>query len=144
MVCTRPVPKRWRAVGRGMIKILLVFAGGGAGAVARYLTGVATLRALGTGWPYGTLSVNVIGGLAMGLLAGVLALKGGADQERWRVLLGVGVLGGFTTFSAFSLETALMVERREYIQAGAYVALSVVASIAALFAGLVLARRVFA
>src|SRR4051812_39754281 len=110
-----------------MIKVLLVFAGGGAGAVARYLTGGATLRAFGSGWPYGTLSVNVIGGLCMGVLAGVLALKGGADQERWRALLGVGVLGGFTTFSAFSLETALMIERREYVQAGGYVALSAAA-----------------
>jgi CrcB protein len=127
-----------------MMKVLLVFAGGGAGAVVRYLTGMATLRALGPGWPYGTFAVNVVGGLAMGLLAGVLALKGGADQERWRVLLGVGVLGGFTTFSAFSLETALMIERREWLQAGGYVSASVVTAIAALFLGLFLARRVFA
>jgi CrcB protein len=127
-----------------MMKFVLVFAGGGAGAVARYLTGMATLKTLGPNWPYGTFAVNVIGGLAMGLLAGVLALKGGADQERWRVLLGVGVLGGFTTFSAFSLETALMIERRQWLNAGGYVGASVVTAIAALFLGLFLARRVFA
>ena len=127
-----------------MEKLLLVFAGGGAGAVARYLTGVATLKAFGSSWPYGTLTVNVVGGLAMGLLAGILALRGGADQERWRVLLGVGVLGGFTTFSAFSLETALMIERREWSSADGYIAVLVAASILALFAGLILARRVFA
>jgi len=126
------------------MKVLLVFAGGGAGAVARYLTGVAALKTLGPGWPYGTFAVNAIGGLAMGLLAGVLALKGGADQERWRVLLGVGVLGGFTTFSAFSLETALMIERRDWLQALGYVGASVVTAIAALFLGLILARRMFA
>src|SRR5436190_18684604 len=127
-----------------MEKLLLVFAGGGAGAVARYLTGVATLKAFGSSWPYGTLTVNVVGGLAMGLLAGILALRGGADQERWRVLLGVGVLGGFTTFSAFSLETALMIERREWSSAAGYIAVSVALSVAALFAGLMLARRVLA
>ena len=84
-----------------MDKIMLVAAGGAVGAVARYLAGIGATRALGSGWPYGTLTVNVIGGFAMGLLAATLALRGGADQDRWRVLLGVGVLGGFTTFSAF-------------------------------------------
>src|SRR5437868_4068371 len=104
-----------------MMKVFFVFAGGGVGAVARYLTGMATLKAFGPNWPYGTFAVNLIGGLAMGMLATTLALRGGADQERWRVLLGVGVLGGFTTFSAFSLETALMLERREYGQALVYI-----------------------
>ncbi len=127
-----------------MTNLLLVFAGGGAGAVARYLTGVASLRAFGPGWPYGTFAVNAIGGLLMGVLAASLALRGDADQERWRVLLGVGVLGGFTTFSAFSLETALMVERRAFGQAAGYVVASVVVSIAALFLGLMLTRRVLA
>jgi CrcB protein len=118
-----------------------VAAGGATGAVMRYLTGMASLRLLGPGWPWGTLSVNVVGGLAMGLLVTTLALRGGADQERWRVLLGVGVLGGFTTFSAFSLEVALMIERKEWPQAFGYSTLSVVLSVAALFAGLMLARR---
>ena len=127
-----------------MNKLLLVFLGGGVGSVARYLTGLLALRALGPGWPYGTLAVNVIGGFCMGCLAGVLALKGGVDQERWRVLIGVGVLGGFTTFSAFSLETALMIERKDYGTAGGYVAASLILAIGALFLGLLAARRVFA
>lgn len=127
-----------------MTKLIFVALGGGAGAVARYLVGMGALRSFGPGWPVGTLTVNVVGGLAMGLLAGWLAHRGGADQERWRLLLGVGVLGGFTTFSAFSLETALMIEKRAYGQAFAYTAASVLLSVAALFVGLMLARRAFA
>lgn len=127
-----------------MDKLLLVAAGGAIGAVARYLAGVQSLRLFGGGWPYGTLAVNVLGGLAMGVLVAVLALRGGADQERWRLLLGVGVLGGFTTFSAFSLEVALMIERREWASAFAYSTVSVVASVAALFAGMMLVRKLLA
>lgn len=127
-----------------MNKIILVAVGGGTGAVARYLLGGVTLRWFGPGWPYGTFAANLIGGLLMGLLAGFLAFRGGADQERLRVLLGVGVLGGFTTFSAFSLETALMIERKAYGTAAGYVTGSVVFAVAALFLGLIVARRVFA
>jgi CrcB protein len=127
-----------------MNKLLLVFAGGGVGSVARYLVGVWAFRLTGPGPPWGTLTVNVAGGFVMGCLAGVLALRGGADQERWRVLIGVGVLGGFTTFSSFSLETALMIERKQYGLAASYVAGSVVLAIGALFLGLLAARRVFA
>lgn len=127
-----------------MNKLIFVALGGGAGAVARYLVGMQTLRAFGPNWPYGTFAVNILGGFLMGALAGYLAHRGGADQERWRLLLGVGVLGGFTTFSAFSLETALMVEKRAYAGAATYAAASVVLSIAALFAGLLIARRLFA
>jgi CrcB protein len=124
-----------------MEKLILVFVGGGLGSLARYGVGVAYGPVK---WPYNTFTVNVLGGLVMGLVVGWLALRGGADQERWRVLLGVGVLGGFTTFSSFSLETALMIERKAYAVAAGYTALSVVVSISALFAGLYLARRVFA
>lgn len=127
-----------------MEKVLYVAAGGAVGAVARYALGVQALRLWGSAWPFGTFIANVSGGLLMGVLAGYLAHRGGADQERLRVLLGVGVLGGFTTFSAFSLETALMVERRTYGQAFAYASASVLLSVSALFLGLLLARRVFA
>lgn len=124
--------------------LYLVMAGGAVGAGARYLTGSAVGRALGPGWPYATLIVNVVGGLLMGVLAATLALRGGAESERWRAALGVGVLGGFTTFSAYTLETALMIERRDYLPAAAYVAASTTLALAALFAGLILTRKVLA
>lgn len=124
-----------------MEKLLLVAVGGGVGAAARYLLGVASLHRLGMSWPAGTFVANVSGGLLMGLLVGWLALRGGGEQERIRLLLGVGLLGGFTTFSAFSLETVLMIERRAYGEALGYVLVSVLASVAALFAGLMLMRR---
>ncbi|MEJ6008312.1 fluoride efflux transporter CrcB [Novosphingobium aquae] len=123
----------------------LVALGGGLGAWLRFLTGVAWTRAIGpaaaTAFPLATLSVNVIGSLAMGLLAGWLARSGTAG-ESLRLMLGVGVLGGFTTFSAFSLEFALLVERGELGTAMAYVAVSLIAGFAALFAGLFVMRAV--
>ena len=127
-----------------MEKVLLVAAGGAVGAVARYALGVQAFRLWGPNWPFGTFIANVSGGLLMGVLAGYLAHRGGADQEKLRVLLGVGMLGGFTTFSAFSLETALMIERRTYGQALGYTLASVVLSVTALFFGLILARKAFA
>lgn len=127
-----------------MQTLFLVAAGGAVGSTARYLLGLQAGRILGAGWPYGTFAANILGGLLMGLLAGVLAQRGGADQEKWRLLLGVGVLGGFTTFSAYSLEIALMIERRELAQAALYSLASVLLSVGALFVGLLIARRVFA
>jgi fluoride exporter len=127
-----------------MQALLLVGAGGALGAMVRYLLGVQALRSLGAAWPYGTFAANVVGGLLMGVLVGVLARRGEGDHETWRLLLGVGLLGGFTTFSAFSLEVALMIERRDWATAATYVGGSVVLSVGALFAGLMLARRVFA
>jgi len=123
-----------------MTRFLIVAAGGALGAVARY--GIGRLLPA-SGWPWGTLTVNVVGGLLMGLLAGWLAFRGGVHGESIRLFAAVGVLGGFTTFSAFSLETALMIERRQLAMAGGYVAASVALSVLALFIGLVVARRAF-
>jgi CrcB protein len=124
--------------------LLFVALGGAMGSAGRYLTGQWAGRLLGSSWPYGTFTVNIVGGFFMGLLAGWLAHRGDADQEHWRVLLGVGVLGGFTTFSAYTLELALMIERRAYGAAAIYGAGSVFVALAALYAGLILARAVFA
>lgn len=127
-----------------MTRFLLVAIGGGLGAMARYGLGLAAGRlAPAAAWPWATLTANVVGGLLMGLLTGWLALKAGAGQESIRLFAAVGVLGGFTTFSAFSLETALMIERREIVSALVYAAGSVVLAIAALFVGLMIARKLF-
>ena len=122
-----------------MYPLLLVMAGGAVGAGARHLTGRAMLRLAGPGWPWGTLTVNLVGGLLMGILVGWL-LRLEDNGESWRLLLGVGVLGGFTTFSAFSLDLALMVQRGAWLAAGGYALMSVSGSVGALFAGLALTR----
>lgn len=124
-----------------MTRFLIVAAGGALGAMARY--GLGRLLPVAGGWPWPTLTANVVGGLLMGVLTGWLAFRGGAHGESLRLFAAVGVLGGFTTFSAFSLETVLMIERRQFAMAGGYVAISVAASVIALFIGLILARRAF-
>jgi len=127
-----------------MTRFLIVAAGGALGAMARYGTGVVVGRLFGNlAWPWATLGVNVVGGLLMGALTGWLAFRGGLQAESIRLFAAVGILGGFTTFSAFSLETALMIERRQFALAGGYVAASVVLSVLALFIGLMVARRAF-
>lgn len=126
-----------------MTNFLLVAAGGALGAVARYGVSVQAARLLGPERPWGTLLINVLGSLLMGLLAGRLALQSGSG-EGVRLFLGVGLLGGFTTFSAFSLETVALLERREWATAALYVGGSVVLSVAALALGLALVRKAFA
>ena len=127
-----------------MTRFLIVAAGGALGAMARYGTGVVVGRLFGNmAWPWATLSVNIVGGLLMGALTGWLAFRGGLHAESIRLFAAVGILGGFTTFSAFSLETALMIEKRQIALAGGYVAASVVLSVLALFIGLMVARRAF-
>ncbi|MEO1207252.1 MAG: fluoride efflux transporter CrcB [Pseudomonadota bacterium] len=126
-------------------KLFLLAAGGGAiGAGARYLVGVATLRVVGpaTTFPWATLTVNVLGSFAMGVLIEVLASRFSASNEL-RIFLATGVLGGFTTFSAFSLEVVELMERKASGIAAVYVASSVALSVLALFAGLHLARQIF-
>ncbi len=123
------------------MNLLLVMIGGATGAGARYLVGRATFGAFGPGYPWGTLTVNIVGGMLMGVLAGTLA-RSAVAGEPWRLLMGVGALGGFTTFSAFSLETVLMIERGDWTVALGYVAVSAIGSIAALFAGLSLVRAI--
>ncbi|MBY6158336.1 fluoride efflux transporter CrcB [Pseudooceanicola nitratireducens] len=121
-----------------MIQTLLHVALGGAiGASARYLTGVAALRLMGPGFPWGTLVVNVIGSFLMGAIVILLAEL---SANRFAPLLMTGLLGGFTTFSAFSLDAVTLWERGETMQAATYVVASVVLSLAALMAGLFVAR----
>ncbi len=120
---------------------LYVAAGGGAGAVLRYQVGRLVTHLTGPAaiFPWPTLTVNVVGSLLMGLLAGWLA-RHGQGGEQWRLLLGVGVLGGFTTFSSFSLELMLLIERGQAGLAVAYAAASLVAGLAGLWLGLVAMR----
>jgi len=121
-----------------MPNLLLVMLGGALGSGARHLAGVAQLRLLGPGFPWATLFVNLLGSLLMGLLAGWLLRAGGGEQTR--LFLAVGILGGFTTFSAFSLDLGLMLQRGELLPATAYVLASVIGGVLLLFAGLWLMR----
>lgn len=118
-----------------MTHILLVALGGAVGSMARYGVGLAAARWLDLGFPWGTLAVNVIGGLAMGLLAA----RVGPEQENLRLLLGVGLLGGFTTFSAFSLETVRLMQQA-HAHGALYIAASLILSVGACWAGMILGR----
>lgn len=124
---------------------LYVALGGGAGSWLRYLIGRLWIGAIGPvaagAFPWATLTVNIVGSFAMGVLAGWLA-RHGTGGESWRLLLGVGVLGGFTTFSAFSLEVGSFIQRGSLGTAAFYMAVSLAAGLAGLFAGLALMRVV--
>jgi CrcB protein len=130
----------------GEIEVNSIFAvavGGAIGASGRYLFNLQMMRLFGTNFPWGTLGVNIIGSFVMGVLAESFALRFNVSSEL-RSFLMTGVLGGFTTFSAFSLDAGNMMERDAFGLAGLYVVASVVGSILALFLGLYATRTVFA
>ena len=120
---------------------LIVFLGSGLGGMLRHAANVWVPRLFGSAFPYHTLTVNIVGSLVMGLLVGYFALKSDPGQD-WRLFLTTGIMGGFTTFSAFSLDTVLLFERGEVAFAAGYVVASVGVSVAALFAGLSIMRSV--
>ena len=118
---------------------LIVFLGAGIGGALRHGVNIGAARLFGYGFPFGTLIVNVLGSFLMGLLAGYFAFRPGLGQHV-RLFLTTGILGGFTTFSAFSLDSALLVERQAYGMAAGYAVGSVAASVSALFFGLAVFR----
>lgn len=124
-----------------MLNVLLVALGGGLGAAGRFGVSLA-IPARGDAWPWATFSINVAGSLLIGVLAGWLSTRGDTG-EQWRLFLGVGVLGGFTTFSAYSLETMRMIERNDWLGASTYSIGSVLAGLAAVAIGMMIAKRVF-
>ena len=123
-----------------MNSLFPVMIGGAIGAGARHLVGQAMLARLGPGFPWSTLSINIVGSLLMGLLVGALARGDGGDTAR--LFFGVGILGGFTTFSSFSMEFWMLFERGQNAQAAAYILASVIGAIAACGLGLLLVRQV--
>ena len=124
-----------------MKTVMAIALGGALGAVARHFISYWSVVALGNGFPWGTLTVNVVGCFALGLVVEVMALVWSPAAE-WRAFLTVGVLGAFTTFSAFALDISILHERGEMLQAILYVTVSVAGSIAAIFAGMSLTRAV--
>jgi CrcB protein len=120
---------------------LIVFLGGGVGAALRHGVNLVSARLFGTAFPWHTLIENVTGSLVMGILAGYFAFKGGESSQAWRLFLTTGILGGYTTFSAFSLDAVLLYERGEMAQSAIYVLASVAIAVAGLIAGLALVRQ---
>lgn len=125
-----------------MNMIFAVAAGGAIGAVSRYLVMSGIGSWLGHGFPYGTLTVNVIGSFIFGSLIEIMALSWSPTPEI-RAFCVVGILGAFTTFSTFSLDTVVLIERSNYIRAGAYIVGSVLIGVLALFGGMMVFRQVF-
>ncbi|MDO1583764.1 fluoride efflux transporter CrcB [Rhizobium oryzicola] len=124
-----------------MLNVLLVAFGGAVGSVCRYLTGVFMTRLYGPMFPWGTLTVNVLGSFAIGFLTELVARRLNASMEM-RLLIVTGFLGGYTTFSSFSLDTVALMERGASAAAVSYVVVSLVVSLAATFGGLALGRAV--
>ncbi len=122
-----------------MVNFLLVALGGALGASLRHVVNIAALKALGPGFPWATLTVNLVGSFAMGVFIEVLTRRYGSSNEL-RLFVATGVLGGFTTFSAFSLDFAALWQRGEVITAFGYVLTSVVGALLALFLGLWVVR----
>ena len=120
---------------------LIVFIGGGIGASLRHGVNLLTPRLLGTAVPYATMFENVSGSLVMGLLAGYFAFKSGETAQSWRLFLTTGILGGYTTFSTYSLDSLLLYERGEIGLAATYVLGSVVLSLAGVMAGIAMVRQ---
>ncbi len=118
---------------------LIVFIGGGIGAALRHGFNLAFARAFGTAFPHATLFENVSGSVAMGVLVALFAFRSGVPHH-WQLFLTTGILGGYTTFSTFSLDVALLYERGEIFLAALYVLLSVALSIGGLFGGIALVR----
>ena len=121
-------------------QLIMIAAGGGAGSLMRFVLSTGVHRVTGRDFPYGTLSVNVIGSLLMGLLY-ILLIERASVSVEWRALLLVGFLGAFTTFSTFSIETLNLLENGELIKAGANVLLSVILCILAAWSGVILGRH---
>lgn len=118
---------------------LIVFFGAGIGGVFRHSVNIGATRLLGFGFPYGTLTVNILGSILMGVLTELFVVRSGLPQEL-RLFLTTGLLGGFTTFSTFSLDAVALWERGQWAPAAGYITLSLVLSMAGLFAGLMLMR----
>ena len=121
------------------LAFLLVFLGGGLGSILRHTVNQTSAALFGINYPFGTLLVNIVGSLAMGLVAGWFAFRGEGGQFL-RLFLATGILGGFTTFSAFSLDAALLWERGEVAAAALYVLGSVAVAIISVFAGIAIIR----
>jgi CrcB protein len=131
-----------------MLPYLIVFVGAGLGGALRHGANGLALRLGGPDFPYGTMAINILGSLVMGLVAGYFTFRGGegligSAGQQWRLFLTTGVLGGFTTFSAFSLDFATLWERGAMGGAAVYLLASVVGSLLAIFAALAAARAVW-
>lgn len=127
-----------------MQAVLLIAAGGALGAVSRHMVNQAGLRLIGPEWPWGTVAVNVVGSLLIGLLVGWLALAGRPDATEIRYAFGIGFLGAFTTMSVYALDVVLFIEKKAYGSALLFGLGTVAASVIAVLIGLIIARRVLA